>query len=115
LERTILYLASSQIDKEAWARRIAAPQKITSGPVCGLTRVEPCRGFEVYRNRETKKLELVSRLRKCLFLYHYGIHPVFGFHERTDSNLLSLSGANLPERTGGAGPADGAGGLEGCA
>ena len=61
------------------ARRIAAQQKVRSGPVCGLTCVEPCRSFEVYRNQETKKLELVSRLRKCLFLYHYGIHPVFGF------------------------------------
>lgn len=79
LGRTILYLASSQIDKEALARRVAARQRITSGPVCVLTCVEPCRSFEVYRNRETKKLELVSRLRKCLFLYHYGIHPVFGF------------------------------------
>jgi len=79
LGRTIMYLASSQIDKEALARQIAAREKITRGPVCVLTCVEPCRSFEVYRNRETKKLELVSRLRKCLFLYHYGIHPVFGF------------------------------------
>jgi hypothetical protein len=79
LGRTVLYLASSQIDKDAVARRIAAEQKITSGPVCVLTCVEPCRSFEVYRNRETKKLDLVSRPRKCLFLYHYWIHPVFGF------------------------------------
>jgi len=79
LGRTILYLSSSQIDKEAMARRIAAREKITSGPVCVLSCVEPCRSFEVYRNRETKKLELVSRLRKCLFLYHYAIHPAFGF------------------------------------
>jgi hypothetical protein len=79
LGRTILYLASSQIDKEALARRIAAREKITSGPICVLTCVEPCRSFEVYRNRETKKLELVSRPRKCLFLYHYWMHPGFGF------------------------------------
>ncbi len=79
LGRTILYLASSQIDKDAVARRIAARQKITRGPVCVLTCVEPCRSFEVYRDRETKKLDLVSRLRKCLFLYHYSIQPVFGF------------------------------------
>lgn len=74
-----MYLASSRIDKEALARRMAAEQKITDGPVCVSTCVEPCRSFEVYRNRETKKLDLVSRLRKCLFLYHYWIHPVFGF------------------------------------
>ncbi len=47
--------------------------------MCVLSCVEPCRSFEVYRNRETKKRELVPRLRKCLFLYPYAIHPVFGF------------------------------------
>ena len=79
LGRKIVYLASSQIDQEALARRIVTEQGITSGLVCVLTCVEPCRSFEVYRNRETQKLELVSRLRKCLFLYHYGVHPRFGF------------------------------------
>jgi len=79
LGRTILYLASSQTDKDAVARRIATRQKITSGLVCVLSCVEPCQSFEVHRNPKSKKLELVSRLRKCLFLYHYAIHPVFGF------------------------------------
>src|SRR5262249_5768397 len=37
LGRTVLYLASSQIDKDAVAREIAARQKITGGPVCVLT------------------------------------------------------------------------------
>jgi hypothetical protein len=44
-----------------------------------LTSVEPCQTFDIYRNREAKKLEVVSRPRKCLFLYHDSIHPVFGF------------------------------------
>ena len=79
LGRTLLYLRSSQIDKEAVARSIAAREKITHGVVCVLTCIEPCRSFEVDRNGETKKLELVPRLRKCLFLYHYWMHPVFGF------------------------------------
>ncbi len=79
LGRKVLYLASSKIDKDAVARRIAARQEITRGLVCVLSCVEPCRSFEVYRDREAKQLKLVSRLRKCLFLYHYAIHPVFGF------------------------------------
>jgi hypothetical protein len=79
LGRKIVYLGSSRTDKEAMARGLAAEQKITQGLVCVLTCVEPCRSFEVYRNRETKRLDLVSRLRKCLFLYHYWIHPRFGF------------------------------------
>jgi hypothetical protein len=44
-----------------------------------LTCVEPCRTFEIYRNPETKHLQLQPRMRKCLFLYHYTVHPVFGF------------------------------------
>ncbi len=79
LGRQVVYLASSQVDKDALARQICAREKISHGPVCVITCVEPCSSFEVYRNRLTKKLELVPRLRKCLFLYHYGIHPRFGF------------------------------------
>ena len=79
LGRQVVYLASSQVDKDAVARQICAREKISQGPVCVITCVEPCSSFEVYRNRLTKKLELVPRLRKCLFLYHYGIHPRFGF------------------------------------
>jgi hypothetical protein len=70
LGREIVYLPSSQTDKDAVARRIAAEPKITEGLICVLTCGEPCRSFEVYRNRETKQLDLVARPRKCLFLYH---------------------------------------------
>jgi hypothetical protein len=64
--RTVRYLASSKDDKEAIARSIAREQKITEGPVCALTCVEPCWGFDIHRNRESKKLDLVQRSRKCL-------------------------------------------------
>lgn len=79
LGRQVIYLASSHVDKEALARKICAQEKITRGLVCVFKCIEPCSSFEIYRNRETKKLELVPRLRKCLFLYHYQIHPMFGF------------------------------------
>jgi hypothetical protein len=77
--RPVRYLASAEVSKEDIARRIAADDGITHGPVCVLTSVEPCRTFEIYRNRDTKHLELQPRVRKCLFLYHYAVHPVFGF------------------------------------
>jgi len=77
--RPVRYLASAEISKEDIARRIAAEDGITRGPVCVLTSVEPCRTFEIYRNRDTKHLQLQPRIRKCLFLYHYAVHPVFGF------------------------------------
>ena len=44
-----------------------------------LTSVEPCRSFDIFKNPETQKLDLVRRDRHCLCLYHYFMHPVFGF------------------------------------
>jgi hypothetical protein len=77
--RPVRYLASAAFSKEKIARGIAAQDGITAGLVCVLSCVEPCRTFEIYRNRDTKQLQLQPRLRKCLFLYHYIVHPVFGF------------------------------------
>jgi hypothetical protein len=75
----IRYLDSPKTDKEAIARQIAAERKITEGPICILSALERCRGYDIYRNPEKKQLELTLRWRKCLFYYHYMIHPVFGF------------------------------------
>jgi hypothetical protein len=79
LGRPVRYLASSVLSKEDLARGIAAQDDITNGLVCVLSCVEPCRTFEIYRDRDTKQLHLQPRVRKCLFLYHYTVHPVFGF------------------------------------
>ncbi len=35
--------------------------------------------YEVYRNRDIKRLELKARPRKCLLYYHYLFDPYFGF------------------------------------
>ena len=77
--RPMEYLNSSHIDKETIARNIMTQDKVRSGLVCVLSCLEPCWKFEIHRNRLTKKLELQLRPGKCLFLYHYQIHPVFGF------------------------------------
>lgn len=79
LHRPVLYLPSSNDSKEVIAREIAKRDGISDGLVCVLKCVEPCRSFDIYRNREAKRLELVSRERKCEYLYHYMIDPVFGF------------------------------------
>jgi len=79
LGRPVKYLTSSQVSKEEIARDIAATEGIRDGLVCVLSCVEPCWSFEIHRNREEKRLELEPRYRKCLFLYHYWMHPVFGF------------------------------------
>lgn len=77
--RPVKYLASSSIRKDEYARQIARQDGITEGLICVLECVEPCRSFEIYRNREKKILELLPRDRKCKFLYHYWIDRRFGF------------------------------------
>src|SRR5450759_3572344 len=72
--RPVQYLPSSQVSKEEIARGIAAKDKVSQGMVLSLIHIEPCWSFEVGPNRETKKLELTGKPRKCLFLYHYSIH-----------------------------------------
>jgi hypothetical protein len=75
----VRYLASANTSKEEVARRIARERGVTEGPVCLLTSVEPFVGFDIYRNAKTKRLELVSRYRKCLHYYWYTVHPQCGF------------------------------------
>lgn len=77
--REVRYLASSRDSKEEIAREIAERDQITEGLICVLKCVEPCRSFDVHRNPKTQQLELVAEERKCLHLYHYQMHPVFGF------------------------------------
>jgi len=77
--RPVLYLASADQDNETLARSIATRDSIDEGLVCLLSCLEPCWTFDIYRNRETHRLQLVSRKRKCLFLYQYWMHPEFGF------------------------------------
>lgn len=77
--RPIQYVGSAGIGKEDMARQIAARDQVREGLVCVLTSVEPCMTFDIFRNREKRHLELIQRLRKCLHIYQYWMHPVCGF------------------------------------
>ena len=77
--RPIRYLPSSASSKDDIARKIARADGITEGLICILTAVEPCLSYEIVRDRDSKRLELAPRHRKCLHLYHYHMHPTFGF------------------------------------
>jgi hypothetical protein len=79
LNRPVPYLSSSKTSKEDEARRIAVQDQIHEGLICVFKCVEPCWTFEVHRNRERRMLELKGKQGKCSFLYHYYMHPVFGF------------------------------------
>ena len=77
--RPICYLPSSGTNKEQVAREIAKADGVEQGLICILEVVEPCVSYEIVRDRKTKRLHLAPRHRKCLHLYHYQLHPLFGF------------------------------------
>ncbi len=79
LAREVRYLNSAQHRKEDIARAIADRDRIKNGLICVLRSVDPCMSFEITKNAKARKLEIHYRRRKCLHLYHYQIHPVFGF------------------------------------
>jgi len=78
-KRPVKYIESSSERKDEIAREIARKDGITEGLICVLECVEPCQTFDIFKNRKTKRLELVARKRKCKFIYHYWIDPQFGF------------------------------------
>ena len=88
LGRPCEYLRSPSISKQDVAERIAERDGIRSGLVCVLSCVEPCLSADLYRNRQSKKLELVMRRRQCKFYYVYLIDRQFGWmHIRIQSWL----------------------------
>ena len=78
LGRSNRYLESSQTRKEPIARKIAEKEGIGEGLICLFRSVEPCMSYDIYRDRQVQKLELVKRQRKCLWIYHYWMDPGWG-------------------------------------
>ena len=88
LNRPIEYLSSPSVSKEERAREIAQRDGIEEGLICVLKAVEPCMSFQVRRDRHSKTANIERAVRKCLFLYHYWIDPIFGFmHARIQTWL----------------------------
>ena len=78
-ERPIRYLESSRINKEDLARTLLAENPVDQGLICAMTIVEPCMSFEYHRSQDRHERGLKHRPRKCLHVYKYFLHPVFGF------------------------------------
>ena len=76
--RPNLYLNDSSISKEQMAESIRVRDGIRSGPVCQLRATEVIWSYEIHRDRESKRLVLEPRLRKCLHLYHYWVDEQVG-------------------------------------
>jgi len=84
----IMYLRSSQVDKEQMARRIAEQRKIKEGNICMFSVVEPCMSAILRADRVAKKLKVQIGPRKCVWIYHYWNDPVIGFgHTRLQTWL----------------------------
>jgi hypothetical protein len=90
-DRPMVYVPSAKTDKDQLARQIAAKDGVSQGLVAILTSVEPCMGFDIERNKEKKKLDLVCRPRKCLFIYHYWIDDQFGWMSARIQSWLPCS------------------------
>jgi hypothetical protein len=76
--RPVQYLNSGKHDKQALAKQIAAADGIHNGPICALTTVELCSSYAVRGDRASGKIRLERAYRKCLFIYQYWMHPIFG-------------------------------------
>lgn len=77
--RPVRYLNSGKDNKQELAQAIAVREGISSGPVCAFTAVELCTTYAIRGDRATGKIRLERAYRKCLFIYQYWMHPVFGF------------------------------------
>lgn len=86
--RPVVHLDNPSVSKEDLAREIARHDGVTDGLIAVLTAVEPCRSYNIRSDRARGHLELIGQFRKCQHLYHYLIHPAFGFmHVRVQTWL----------------------------
>jgi hypothetical protein len=76
--RPYQFLYSSEINKLALASEIAQRDRIRDGLVCLFGALEPCTAVTVRGERESGRLVPVVERRKCLHLYSYWQHRVFG-------------------------------------
>jgi len=72
------YLNSSKADKEAVAREFAVEHRVSTGLVCVLQCLEPCWTFDRV-TRQDGVVVVHGEHGKCSHLYHYFIHPTFGW------------------------------------
>ena len=112
--RPVEYLTGSSThrsgtSKEARARAIAERDGVTEGLVCVLSVVEPCRSFVVTPNRQTRRLEVVRRPTQVPALLSVPDRSRVRLDARAVADLGTLRDADLRQRSGVAGAADGPG------
>src|SRR5262249_34567310 len=71
------YLGNAKVSKEQVAREIGTRLPISEGRVAVLQPVEPCWTFDT--KSVQGRLSIVGEMGKCSSLYHYYLHPRFGW------------------------------------
>ena len=87
----VRYLLSSALSKERYVQQILQNNPVTQGLVAVLSAVEVCRLWKLRGNHADKKLHFHLDWGKCLHLYFYLIHPIFGLmHMRLQTHFPFL-------------------------
>ncbi|MFQ5675241.1 MAG: hypothetical protein ACE5G1_05030 [bacterium] len=73
-----IYLSDSKTRKETLVKSFIEERGEHPGLVAVLSDLEVASSFDVFKNRERHKLELVGRQRKCLHFYFYFIDAKLG-------------------------------------
>lgn len=77
--RPVIYLPSCKISKEQVARECAKDDGVKEGLICAISAVESCWSFAIRKDPLTGRFDFKRTGRKCQHIYHYYLHPVFGF------------------------------------
>lgn len=72
------YINNSNFDKEKYIKSLIKERGSHPGIVAVLSSLEVDNSFDIFKNKETHKLELVARQRKCLHIYFYFIDEQLG-------------------------------------
>jgi hypothetical protein len=75
--RPVIFVKRGDANKEEIARRALKESPIEEGLICVLKAVERCNTFGVIHSENG--FMMGRDHRKCLHLYHYFLHPKFGF------------------------------------
>jgi hypothetical protein len=79
-KRPVEYLKTPKIVKEDLARKLLAEHPLKKpGLICAFKALEPCMTFEYRRSPDPHQRGLRLVPGKCLHIYKYLLHPLFGF------------------------------------
>jgi hypothetical protein len=79
LDRPVMYLPTAKISKEEVARQCARDDGVSEGLICVIKALEPCSSFVIRKDKASGRFDFARAYPNCLHVYHYYLHPLFGF------------------------------------